>query len=142
MPTFEAQKPPYSRTNEQSDGGEGRGKAQGGERCAGEIEEVGHGEGVVAYAAVGEQGANVVHEWQVARVPESPGEGCGDEDANDGEDSLRTGEPPGGEQGLGRACAAGQAVFGSAAFFSACEDGGDEDEERRPDGEGVVLLIG
>jgi len=43
--------------------------------------------------------------------------------------------------GAGRACAAGRLIFGSAAFFSACEDGGDEDEERRPDGEGVVLLM-
>ena len=72
---------------------------------AGEVEEVGHGERVVAHAAMGQQGADVVNEGQIARVPEPPAESDGGEHADDGEDGLRAGEPGGGEQGV--CCLAG-----------------------------------
>ena len=75
---------------------------------------------------------------RLREVPEAPAEGDGGEHADDGEDGLRAGEPLGGEQG---AAVCGSAV-GGAVLFNAGDDAGDEDEERRPDGEGVVLLVG
>ncbi len=54
---------------------EGGGKSEGGEAGAGEVEEVRHGEGVVADAAVGEEVADVGDEREVAGGPEAVGEG-------------------------------------------------------------------
>jgi len=56
---FHAQQPAGGRTDEQRDGSENGGQAQGGERRAGEVEEVGHRQGVIAHAAVRQQGADV-----------------------------------------------------------------------------------
>ncbi len=82
---LEAQEPAGSGADEQGDGGENGGQAQRGKGRAGEVEEVGHGERVIAYGAMGEQGADVGDVGQVARDPESPGEGDGGEHADDGE---------------------------------------------------------
>ena len=49
---------------------------------------MGHGEGVVSYAAVGEEVADVGDEGEVARGPEAVGEGDGDGDADDGEGGV------------------------------------------------------
>ena len=84
-----AKHPADGRPDEQRDGGQGGGQAQRGERGAGEVEEVGHRERVVAHVAMGQQGADVGDEGQVARVPKSPAEGGGGEHADDREDGLR-----------------------------------------------------
>ena len=57
------------------EGSETRRQAKRGEAGTGEVEEVGHGEGVVAYAAVGEEVADVGNEGDVAGGPEAVGEG-------------------------------------------------------------------
>ena len=51
------------------EGGEGErgGKTEGGEAGAGEVEERGHGEGVVADAAMGEEVSDVWDEGEMAR---------------------------------------------------------------------------
>ena len=90
----------------------------------------GHGEGVVADAAVGEEVADVGDEGEVAGGPEAVGEGESDGDAEDGEGGVGEGDP-----------AAGGFVFG-VGVFGAGEGGGDEDQEREVGGEGVVLLVG
>ena len=134
---FQAQEPAEGGADEEGEGGHDGGQAEGGEGGSGEVEEVGHGEGVSAYGAVGEQGADIGDVGEVAGVPQSPGEDRGREHADDGEDGMSAREPGGGERGV--------AVVGSAVeiavFLHAGEDGGDEDEQRGPDGEGVVLLI-
>ena len=52
-------------------GRERRGQPQRGKRRAGKIEEVRHRERVIAYAAMGQQCADVRHEWQIARSPQA-----------------------------------------------------------------------
>ncbi len=54
-----AEQPGDGRAEGEGEGGEGGGQAQGGEGGAGEVEEVRHGEGVVADAAMGEEVADV-----------------------------------------------------------------------------------
>ena len=122
---LQAQQPAGGGADEQSDGGEDGGQAQRGKRGAGEVEEVGHGERVVANGAMRQQGADVGDIGQIARDPESPGEGGGGEHADDGEGGLRAGEPGGGEQGV---LPGGAPVRGAAVFFDAGHDAGDEDE--------------
>ena len=68
-------------------GDEGR-QTQSGEGRPGEVEEVGHGEGVVADAAVREQGADVGVEGQMARGPETVAEGQRDGEAEEGEGDV------------------------------------------------------
>ena len=70
--------------DEEGDEGERGGEAQGGEGVAGEVEEVRHGEGVVADVAVGEELADVGDEGEVAGGPEAVGEGGGDGEAEEG----------------------------------------------------------
>jgi hypothetical protein len=72
------------------------GEAQGGEAGAGEVEEVRHGEGVVADAAMGEEVADVGDEREVAGGPEAVGEGDGDGEAEDGEGGVGDGDPAAG----------------------------------------------
>ena len=98
---FKAQQPTHRRADEQGDGGNCGRQAEGGKRSPGEVEEVGHGEGVIAHAAMRQQGADVGHIGQVARVPQSPGQDAGGEHADDRKDRLRAGEPGGGKQRLG-----------------------------------------
>jgi hypothetical protein len=140
--SLERSSQPTAGTDEQRDGGQRGGQAQRGKRWAGEVEEVGHGERVAAHAAVRQQGADVGHEGQVARVPQAPAEGRGGrEHADDGEDGLRAGEPAVESSGL----LLGPFVrvpSGRAVLFNAGQHAGDEDEQRRPDREGVVLLVG
>ena len=68
------------------------GKTESGEAGAGEVEEAGHREGVVADAAVGEKVADVRHEGEVARCPEAVGECDCDRNAQDGEDAVSSGD--------------------------------------------------
>ena len=98
---FCAQQPCDGGTDGEGDGGECGGQAQRGEAGAGEVEEVRHGEGVVADAAVGEEIADVGDEGEVAGAPEAVGEGDGGGDADDGEGGVGEGDP-----------AAGGCVFG------------------------------
>ena len=71
------QQPAHGRADKQSNGGQDGGQAQRSKRCAGEVEEVGHGERVIAHAAVGQQRADVVNKGQMARFPQSPAEDRG-----------------------------------------------------------------
>ena len=99
-----AQEPCCGGADEEGEGGEDGGKAQGGEAGAGEVEEGGHGEGVVADAAVGEEVADVGDEGDVAGGPEAVGEGEGDGDAEDGEGGVGDGDPAAGGLGLRSRC--------------------------------------
>ena len=76
------------RAEAEGERGERGGKAQGGEAGAGEVEECGHGEGVVADAAMGEEVADVGDEGEMAGGPEAVDEGDGDGDAEDGEGGV------------------------------------------------------
>ena len=78
------EEPGDGRADEEGDEGERGGEAQGGEGVAGEVEEVRHGEGVVADVAMGEEFADVGDEGEMAGGPEAVGEGCGDGEAEGG----------------------------------------------------------
>ncbi len=69
------------------------GSRKRGERWAGEIEEVRHGEGVSADVAMREQRADIGDEGKIARLPQAPAQGDGGQNADDGEDCLRACEP-------------------------------------------------
>ena len=71
---LEAQQPAAAGPDEQGDGGQSGGQAQRGKGRAGEVEEVGHGERVVAHGAMRQQGADVGNVGQIARVPKAPAE--------------------------------------------------------------------
>ena len=66
-----------------------RGQSEGGEAGAGEVEERGHRERVVAYAAMRQERADVGHERDVARGPEAVTEGGGDGEAEEGEGGMK-----------------------------------------------------
>ena len=70
----------------------------------------------------------------MARGPQAPGEGGGGQHAGHGEDGLSAGEPCCGE--------ARPVTHSSAALLDFGHHAGDEHEQRRPGGEGVVLLVG
>ena len=69
---LQAQEPAGGGADEQGDGGENGGQAQGGEGRAGEVEEVGHGERVIAYGAMGQQGADVGDDRAGCARPRGP----------------------------------------------------------------------
>ena len=71
---------------------------------AGEVEEVRHGERVVADAAMGEEVADVGDEGEMARGPEAVGEGDGDGEADDGEGGVGEGDPAAGGFVFGVGC--------------------------------------
>src|SRR5215469_8941348 len=93
-----------------------------------------HGERVPANVAMSEEGAYVGDEGQVARLTKTPTEDTGNEDAGDGEESLRSAEPFLREQRL--------LALGAASLFNSREHACDEHENRRPRRERVVLLVG
>ena len=66
MTLLYAQEPCGGRTDGEGDGCEGGGEPECSEAGAGEVEEVRHGEGVVAYAAMGEEITDVGDEGEVA----------------------------------------------------------------------------
>ena len=129
-----AQEPGDCRPDAEGGKGEERRETQRGEAGAGEVEERGHGKGIVADAAMGEEIVDVGERGEVARGPQAEGQGRGDGDAEDGERGVGEGEP-----------AAGGSRFGVAAgisAFGARERCGDEHQQREIGGEGVVLLVG
>src|SRR3982751_3172437 len=74
------------------------GETQGGEAGSGEIEEVGHGEGIVAYAAVGEEFADIRDEGEFAGAPEAVAQcRCGG-DTDHGVSDVRERDPASGEK--------------------------------------------
>ncbi len=89
----ETEYPTCGRADEERYCGENRGQAKRGERWAGEIEEVRHGEGVVADVAVSEQRSDIRNEGKISRLPQAPAQGDGGENAGDGEDCLRARQP-------------------------------------------------
>ena len=93
--TATAKTPGGDGSEQEGEGGEDRGQAQGGEGWAGEVEEMRHGEGVVAHAAMRHERADVGDEGQMTRLPQSPGEQDRGGNANDHEEDLRAGEPTG-----------------------------------------------
>ena len=97
-----------------------------------------HGKRVVAYSAMRQQGADVVHKRKMARLPQAPAKHNGGENADNGKDSLHAGQPGGGKQRF----AALRSALGSALLLDAGHHGGDENQQRRPHREGVVLMIG
>src|ERR1700733_3632642 len=117
-------------TEGEGQGCERGGETQGSEAGAGEIEEMGHGERVVSYAAMGEEVADVGDEGEAAGAPETVGQGDGDGEADDGKGGVADDYP-----------AAGRLVFVVEAL-GAHEGGAEEDEEWEIGGEGVVLLVG
>src|SRR5215472_9403368 len=76
-----AQDPCGERADGEGEGGERGGESKSGEGLAGEVEEMRHGERVVADAAVREEGADVWNEGKVTRGPEAVGERGGDGEA-------------------------------------------------------------
>jgi len=130
MAALRAEEPRYCWAKAECECCESGGKAERGEAGAGEVEETGHGEGVVADAAAGEEIADVGHEGEVTRCPETVGECDSDGDAQDGEDGVCSGDQ------TARGWVEGEGLFGAG------EGCGEEDQEWEVHGEGVVLLVG
>ena len=96
MASLCAEGPCCCRADEKRKGCEDSGESEGCEAGACEVEERGHGEGIVADAAVGEEIADVRHEGDVAGGPEAVGEGEGDGEAEDSEGGVGGGDPAAG----------------------------------------------
>ena len=97
----------------------------------GEVEEVRHGEGVVADVAMGEEVADVGDEGEVARAPEAVGESV-----------TAMARPRTVKAAWAKVIQRREDLSVGEGVFGAGERGGDEDQEREVGGEGVVLLIG
>ena len=134
MAALRAQCPCDSGTDGEGCQGKQCGQTQRGEAGAGEVEERGHGEGVVADAAMGEEVVNVGERGEVARGPEAEGQGCGDGDAEERESGVGEGDPAVGGFGFG--------VGAGAGDLGTREGRGDQHQQRKIRGEGVVLLVG
>ena len=90
---LEPQNQAHGGADQQRQRGQRGRQPQRGKGGCGQVEEVGHGKRVIAHAAMRQQRANVVDKGQKARVPQSPAQHRGGEHADDGERSLRAGEP-------------------------------------------------
>ena len=112
MAALRAEEPRCGRAKQKRDGGEGGGKAKSGKAGVGEIEERGHGEGVVADAAMGEEVADVGDERKMTGGPEAVCEGEGDGETEDSERGVGDGYPA-----AGGGLAISFQLFGSQ-FFS------------------------
>ena len=130
MAAFGAKNPRDGGPEGAGDSSQRGGKAQSGEAGTGEVEEVRHGEGVVAYVAMGEEVADVGDVREVAGAPEAVGEGDGCGEADEVKVAWAT--------VIQRRA---RFVFGVGAL-RAGEGGGEEYQEREVGGEGVVLLVG
>ena len=86
---------------------------------------------------MGQHGADVSDEGPIARVPQAPGQGRCGQHADRGKRGLR---PVG--QAVDSSGAATPARPPRRAVFNACKHPGNQNEERRPHHEGVVLLVG
>src|SRR5271166_2800016 len=73
----------------------------------------------------------------MARIPQAPAEGLGDEHSYEGKDRLRIAQPGRGEQRF----TAAQSAMKSVVPLNAGQHRGDQNEQRRPGRESVVLLI-
>src|SRR5271156_1064583 len=124
MAALRAEEPRCGRAKSEGEHGKARGEPEGGEAWTGEVEEGGHGEGVVADTAMGEEIADVGDEGEMAGGPEAVGEGERDGDAEGGEGGVGRGDPT--------TCGT---VFGVGVLGTG-EGGGDEDQERKVRGEG------
>ena len=103
VPALRAEKPSDGRAGKESYGGKRGWETQCREAGTGEVEDAGHGEGVVAYAPVGEDIADVGNEGQVAGAPEAVDQRDGNGHAEDGEGGVGDGDPAsrGGVEGEG-----------------------------------------
>src|SRR5665213_3393313 len=125
-----AEQPPSGGADREGEESKACGESQRSEGRAGEVEEVGHGERVVAHAAVGEQVADIWNESKRAGAPQAVSKRGGNGEADDGVGDVS------GEEGLQGP------VFRVRNALGASDGRADQHQQREVDGEGVVLLIG
>ena len=97
-----------------------------------------HGERVIAHSAMGEQGAYVGDEGQMTRLPESPSQRGGNEQAYNDEDGV--GDEDGGPSGYAFFQALSWVRF--HCLFNTSQHGRREHDDWNPCGPCVVFLVG